>query len=74
MPTAALLKGLLVGDRTEINDETKTDFINTGVVHVLAVSGLHVAYILLIFIFTFGRLNIYLRSILTIFGILILYI
>ncbi|MCX6149798.1 MAG: DNA internalization-related competence protein ComEC/Rec2 [Ignavibacteriales bacterium] len=67
--TSALLKGLLVGDRTEINDETKTDFINTGVVHVLAVSGLHVAYILVIFLFVFGRLNLYLRTTLTIIGI-----
>jgi competence protein ComEC len=69
--TASLLKGLIVGDRTEISDETKTDFINTGVVHVLAVSGLHVAYILVIFIFVFGRVNIYLRSAFVILGILI---
>ena len=68
---AALLKGLIVGDRSEISDETKTDFINTGVVHVLAVSGLHVAYILLIFLFLFGRLNLYLRSILTILGLVV---
>jgi competence protein ComEC len=69
--TAALLKGLLVGDRSEISDETKTNFINSGVVHVLAVSGLHVAYILLIFLFIFGRFNIYLRSVLTIVGIIV---
>jgi competence protein ComEC len=68
--TAALLRGLLLADRGEIKYETKTQFINAGVVHVLAVSGLHVGYIILIFLFLFGRFNIYLRSILTITGLI----
>ncbi|RJP67243.1 MAG: DNA internalization-related competence protein ComEC/Rec2 [Ignavibacteriales bacterium] len=68
---ASLLKGLIVGDRSEISDETKTDFINTGVVHVLAVSGLHVAYILLIFLFVFGRFSLISRNILTIVGLFV---
>jgi len=68
--TAALLRGLLLADRGEINYETKNEFINAGVVHVLAVSGLHVGYIILIFLFLFGRFNIYLRSILTIVGLI----
>jgi competence protein ComEC len=68
--TAALLRGLLLADRGEIDYETKTQFINAGVVHVLAVSGLHVGYIILIFLFLFGRFNLYLRSILTISGLI----
>jgi len=68
--TAALLRGLLLADRGEIDYQTKNDFINAGVVHVLAVSGLHVGYIILIFIFLFGRFNLYLRSILTIAGLI----
>ena len=68
--TAALLRGLLLADRGEIDFDTKTQFINAGVVHVLAVSGLHVGYIILIFLFLFGRFNIYLRSILTIIGLI----
>ncbi|MDH3268413.1 MAG: ComEC family competence protein, partial [Ignavibacteria bacterium] len=68
--TAALLRGLLLADRGEINYETKTQFINAGVVHVLAVSGLHVGYIILIFLFLFGRFNIYVRSLLTIIGLI----
>ncbi len=68
--TAALLRGLLLADRGEIDYETKTQFINAGVVHVLAVSGLHVGYIILIFLFLFGRFNLYLRSILTIIGLI----
>ncbi len=69
--TAGLLDGLLLADRSEISRETKTDFINSGVVHVLAVSGLHVGYIILIFLLLFGRFNIYARSLLTAGGLLL---
>ncbi|MCK7517666.1 MAG: ComEC/Rec2 family competence protein [Ignavibacteriales bacterium] len=68
--TAGLLRGLILADRSEIDYETKNEFINSGVVHILAVSGLHVGYVLIIFIFIFGRFGIYLRSILTILGLL----
>mgnify|MGYP000234662571 CR=1 FL=1 len=68
--TAGLLKGLLLADRSEISVETKSEFINSGVVHVLAVSGLHVGYIILIFLLIFGRFNIYIRSIITAVGLL----
>ncbi len=69
--TAGLLRGLLLADRSEISYETKNEFINSGVVHILAVSGLHVGYILFIFIFLFSRFGIYTRSILTICGLLL---
>ena len=68
--TASLLRGLLLADRKEINYKTKQQFINAGVVHVLAVSGLHVGYIILIFFFVFGRFNLFVRSILTVIGLL----
>ena len=69
--TASLIKGLLLADRSEISQETKTEFINSGVMHVLAVSGLHVGYIIVIFYFLFGRLNIYFRSIMILSGLII---
>jgi len=68
--SAALLRGLLLADRSEMDYSLRTQFINAGVVHVLAVSGLHVGYILLIFLFLFNRCNIYLRYFLTILGLL----
>ncbi len=68
--TAALLKGLLLADRSEIDYRTKESFINSGVIHVLAVSGLHVGFIVLIFIFLTSRMSIYLRTILTIIGLI----
>lgn len=69
--TAALLRGLLLADRGEISYQTKTQFINAGVVHVLAVSGLHVGYIILIFLFLFGRFNLFVKSILTVIGLIV---
>jgi competence protein ComEC len=68
--TSKFLKGLLLADRGDMDYETKTGFINSGVIHVLSVSGLHVGYIILIFIILFGRLNIYLRSVITVAGII----
>ncbi|AEA42303.1 ComEC/Rec2 family competence protein [Fluviicola taffensis] len=40
---------LLVGAKTDINQEVLDSFSNTGAMHVLAVSGLHVGIILIIF-------------------------
>jgi competence protein ComEC len=68
--TSALLRGLLLADRSNIDYEAKTNFINAGVVHILAVSGLHVGYIALIFFVVSGRFNIYFRSFITVTGIL----
>ncbi|HZV13343.1 MAG TPA: DNA internalization-related competence protein ComEC/Rec2, partial [Candidatus Kapabacteria bacterium] len=42
------LKGVLLGERSELPDDVKDAFINTGTFHVLAVSGLHVGFVLLI--------------------------
>lgn len=67
--TAGLLRGLLLADRSEIDYETKQNFINAGVIHILAVSGLHVGYILLFFVVVFGRLNLFARSIFIMAGI-----
>ncbi|MBU1098976.1 MAG: DNA internalization-related competence protein ComEC/Rec2 [Bacteroidetes bacterium] len=67
--TASLLRGLLLADKSLIDYNLKDSYINAGVVHVLAVSGLHVGYIIIIFLFMFNRLNIKVRYVLTIFGL-----
>ena len=67
--TTSLLKGLLLADRSEIDYRTKESFINSGVIHVLAVSGLHVGFIVLIFIFLSSRLSLYPRTIFTVMGL-----
>jgi len=68
--TARLLRALLLADKSELSYDIKLDFINSGVVHVLAVSGLHVGYILLIFLFLFNRFNLRLRYFFTVIGLL----
>jgi competence protein ComEC len=55
---ARFLKGLTIGDRSEISHEVKASFVNAGVMHILAVSGLHVGLITLIFIALFTALRI----------------
>jgi competence protein ComEC len=69
------LKGLIVGDRTDIPDEIKESFINAGVIHILAVSGLNVAFVILILmaVFNFLPINERFRVILIIIA-LILYV
>ena len=42
------LKGLITGQRNDISAETKQAFINSGVMHLIAVSGLNVAYVIII--------------------------
>lgn len=41
-----MLKGILFGDKSFISDEISEDFIGNGTAHVLAVSGLHIGFIL----------------------------
>lgn len=45
--TSGLLIGLMLGDKTYISDELKTNFQKSSLAHILAVSGAHVAYIIL---------------------------
>ncbi len=42
------LKGLLLGEKSNISKDMKQNFINAGVAHIIAVSGLNVAYVILI--------------------------
>lgn len=54
----AFLKGIVIGDRSEIPTEVKTSFVNAGVLHVLAVSGLNVGMVALIFMSAFSLLRL----------------
>ena len=48
-PMAPLLRGLLLGLRASLPEDTIEAFARSGVIHILAVSGLHVGFVLLIF-------------------------
>ncbi|MDO8525350.1 MAG: DNA internalization-related competence protein ComEC/Rec2 [Candidatus Omnitrophota bacterium] len=52
-PYGGFLKAILIGDRTELKDRVQDDFIKTGTVHVIAVSGLQVALIAAVFLAIF---------------------
>ncbi len=54
---AYFLVGLLLGDRADISQEIKTAFMNTGTIHVLAVSGSHVILVVAIVFTLFGLLR-----------------
>ncbi len=54
--TAALLRGIMLGQKTDIPGEIKEMFSDTGVMHILTVSGLHVGMVAVIFFFIFTRL------------------
>lgn len=51
---AGLLKALLLGIKTDVNPQDKNDFKRAGMLHILAVSGLHVGIIsLIIYLFLY---------------------
>lgn len=52
------LKGIILADRTEMDSETVSDFTKTGLVHILAISGSHIAIIFGIFFWIFNRIFI----------------
>ena len=56
--TRPLLKTLLLGDRTELDHEMRDAYARAGIVHILAVSGLHVGFIALILSFLFGLIRL----------------
>ena len=43
--TASLLKALILGERPAVPDTIETDFMHTGTIHYLSVSGLHLAMV-----------------------------
>ncbi len=55
---AALLYGLLIGDRSEMDEEIEQDFRDVGVIHVLAVSGMHVGFIIAALFFFLKKLPV----------------
>ncbi len=48
---ASVLQMMIAGDKTHLTDGLKKIFVDSGTIHVLIVSGMNVAYFLLIFYF-----------------------
>ena len=73
---SSFLTGIILGDTSKIEEETKTKFSDLNVSHILAVSGMHIGYIIMfcsVFRFTIGkRKNYYLTIIVLIIYSLII--
>ncbi|MCX5680400.1 MAG: DNA internalization-related competence protein ComEC/Rec2 [Candidatus Omnitrophica bacterium] len=52
------LKSIITGDRAQLGEKIKDDFIKTGTVHVIAISGLNIAFIAAILLWLLGTLRI----------------
>ena len=52
---SAILKGLLLGDNQDIEEEIKENFQTTNISHILAISGMHISYIIVGIQFLFQK-------------------
>ncbi len=52
-PYADILKPIIIGDKSSIEEEVKNNFIDAGLMHILVASGLNVGFIGAIFLFIF---------------------
>ncbi|MFC1501911.1 DNA internalization-related competence protein ComEC/Rec2 [bacterium] len=68
----AILQALLIGEKSGLVPEMRDAFAKAGIIHLLAVSGLHVGFVLIIFmtVFCLIRLPYSLRVVLTILGLI----
>ncbi len=55
---AGFLNALILGEKSELSDTIKQHFMQLGISHILAVSGLHVGFVLLIFSAFFRMLRL----------------
>ncbi len=51
------VKGLILGERSDLSDEIKLAFQKTGTIHVLVISGLHIGLLVLLLDLIFKRLK-----------------
>ena len=52
----AITKGVILGDKTDLSEESIEDFSESNISYALAVSGMHVSYVILISSFVLNRL------------------
>ena len=56
---ASIITAILIGNKDNLSDEIEEDFRNSSLSHILAVSGMHVSYIIMIiaFVINKGKIN-----------------
>ncbi|HPM43100.1 MAG TPA: ComEC/Rec2 family competence protein, partial [Candidatus Omnitrophota bacterium] len=53
-PYGGFVKAIIIGDRSELPDHIREDFVRTGTVHIIAISGLNLGIIAAIILFILG--------------------
>lgn len=53
---SSIIKALLLGDKTHLNDLERELFKNTGTSHLIVVSGMHISFIFYLMLFVGGKL------------------
>ena len=59
--SAKLLEGILIGERANLSAETKKNFNNSGLTHIIAVSGFNITIILIFLSFLFRSFPVFVR-------------
>ncbi len=55
---SSVLKSMITGNKSSLDKDIKEDFINTGLIHILVISGLHIGFCAAIFMFCFKLLGL----------------
>jgi len=55
---AALLNGMLIGEKKELGEKVEEVFSDAGLTHIMAVSGANIAFIILPFAFVFKKIGV----------------
>ena len=55
--TSQLLSGILIGNKSNLQKEIQEDFKNSSLSHVLAISGMHVSYVMLGITFAISKIK-----------------
>lgn len=55
---AAIIQGLIIADTSNIDENIKDEFKNVNIYHILAVSGTHLAYLILILDTIFNKIKV----------------
>lgn len=61
VPYSSILKSMITGNKNDLDKDVKEDFINTGLIHILVISGLHIGFCAVIFMFGFKLLGLKLK-------------
>ncbi len=52
-PYCSILKAMIVGNKAVLDKDIKNEFVNSGLIHILVISGLHIGFCAAIFLFIF---------------------